>query len=138
MKELKKFDAETCLFDSMRGHVANSLLIHKLAQDYGWSKPQQYDPEEDDFNEVTDEALEWLNHHAVAEGFYIAFHDGDVMVLAEKNEEQLVDMRCNRCEAAMINGVYCHETGCPNIGKEKIDGEWVATCSNHDDEKNED
>lgn len=22
--------------------------------------------------------------------------------------------RCNQCEAAMINGVFCHETGCPN------------------------
>ncbi len=23
--------------------------------------------------------------------------------------------RCDRCEALMINGVFCHETGCPNI-----------------------
>ncbi len=22
--------------------------------------------------------------------------------------------RCDQCEAAMINGVFCHETGCPN------------------------
>ena len=22
--------------------------------------------------------------------------------------------RCDQCEAAMINGLYCHETGCPN------------------------
>lgn len=21
---------------------------------------------------------------------------------------------CNQCEALMINGVYCHEIGCPN------------------------
>jgi hypothetical protein len=21
---------------------------------------------------------------------------------------------CNQCEALMINGIYCHETGCPN------------------------
>jgi hypothetical protein len=34
-------------------------------------------------------------------------------------------MRCNQCEAAMINGVFCHETGCPNINKRFIDGEWV-------------
>jgi hypothetical protein len=25
----------------------------------------------------------------------------------------------------MINGVYCHETGCPNAHKIKVDGEWV-------------
>ena len=23
-------------------------------------------------------------------------------------------MRCNQCEALMINGRFCHETGCPN------------------------
>jgi hypothetical protein len=25
--------------------------------------------------------------------------------------------RCDSCEALMINGVYCHETGCPKAGK---------------------
>ena len=25
--------------------------------------------------------------------------------------------RCNSCEALMINGVYCHETGCPDAWK---------------------
>jgi hypothetical protein len=30
-------------------------------------------------------------------------------------------MRCDQCEAAMINGVFCHETGCPNSRKT-----WVA------------
>jgi len=23
-------------------------------------------------------------------------------------------MKCNQCNAIMINGVFCHETGCPN------------------------
>jgi hypothetical protein len=23
-------------------------------------------------------------------------------------------MRCDNCEALMINGLFCHETGCPN------------------------
>jgi hypothetical protein len=36
------------------------------------------------------------------------------------------DMRCDQCCAAMINGVYCHETGCPNTHKVKVDGEWIA------------
>mgnify|MGYP001615430179 CR=1 FL=1 len=34
------------------------------------------------------------------------------------------DYSCDQCEACMINGYYCHETGCPNIGKVKIDGDW--------------
>lgn len=34
-------------------------------------------------------------------------------------------MNCNQCEALMINGVYCHETGCPNAGA-RFDGEdWI-------------
>ena len=34
-------------------------------------------------------------------------------------------MKCNQCEAAMINGVFCHEMGCPNTHAHYIDGEWV-------------
>ena len=26
-------------------------------------------------------------------------------------------MKCNQCEALMINGIFCHETGCPNTHK---------------------
>lgn len=29
-------------------------------------------------------------------------------------------MRCDSCEVAMINGIRCHETGCPNAWKEMI------------------
>jgi hypothetical protein len=35
---------------------------------------------------------------------------------------------CDQCQAAMINGVFCHETGCPNQGKVFEDGEWVKYC----------
>jgi len=34
-------------------------------------------------------------------------------------------MRCDQCEAAMINGVFCHERGCPNAGSRWAAGEWV-------------
>jgi hypothetical protein len=36
--------------------------------------------------------------------------------------------RCNQCEAAMINGLFCHETGCPNAGKryDAASDEWIA------------
>ncbi len=27
---------------------------------------------------------------------------------------------CDQCNAAMINNVYCHETGCPNSNKEPV------------------
>jgi hypothetical protein len=36
-------------------------------------------------------------------------------------------MRCDQCEALMINGVFCHETGCPNTKKRYLAEEdaWV-------------
>jgi len=36
-------------------------------------------------------------------------------------------MKCNQCEWARINGVFCHETGCPNEKKkwDKLEKEWV-------------
>ena len=38
--------------------------------------------------------------------------------------------RCGQCEALYINGLFCHEHGCPNEQKRWIDGEWVKfiTC----------
>jgi len=35
--------------------------------------------------------------------------------------------RCDQCEAAMINGIFCHETGCPNTHARYDDGEWIKT-----------
>lgn len=43
------------------------------------------------------------------------------------------DARCDQCEAMMINGIYCHETGCPNTHKVKIDGEWIEPESDNED-----
>jgi len=35
-------------------------------------------------------------------------------------------MRCDQCEAVVINGVFCHEIGCPNMRKVYRDGEWIS------------
>jgi len=36
-------------------------------------------------------------------------------------------MRCDQCEALMINGVFCHETGCPNTRAryDTFEKEWI-------------
>lgn len=34
-------------------------------------------------------------------------------------------MKCNQCDSMYINGLFCHETGCPNKDKVYVDGEWV-------------
>ena len=38
-------------------------------------------------------------------------------------------LSCNQCQMLSINGVACHETGCPNSRKRYIDGEWVSVRS---------
>jgi hypothetical protein len=42
--------------------------------------------------------------------------------------------KCNQCDSMTINGVYCHETGCPNMGKTWIEdeGQWVSFIPCHD------
>lgn len=45
---------------------------------------------------------------------------------AAKAKKQM-RVRCNQCEAVIINGLYCHETGCPNA-KARYDMEsdtWI-------------
>jgi hypothetical protein len=42
-------------------------------------------------------------------------------------------MKCDQCQWARINGVFCHEIGCPNSGKKWMgDRGWVRVveCSN--------
>lgn len=34
-------------------------------------------------------------------------------------------MHCDQCQAAMINGVFCHETGCKNSRKVYRYGAWI-------------
>jgi len=36
-----------------------------------------------------------------------------------RTEDGRIVLRCSQCEACFINGVPCHETGCPNRKKER-------------------
>jgi hypothetical protein len=38
-------------------------------------------------------------------------------------------MNCDQCEALMIQGVYCHETGCPNQHKRYLYGAWIRVVA---------
>ena len=35
-------------------------------------------------------------------------------------------LRCNSCEALMINGVFCHETGCPESWRGVRECPWCG------------
>lgn len=46
-------------------------------------------------------------------------------------------MKCNQCDSLYINGVFCHETGCPNTNKvyNKEEGEWETPEAEYDEEE---
>lgn len=67
-------------------------------------------------------------------GLACEVEDCTIVILVEGEEEELPDMSCNQCEALMINGIYCHETGCPNANKVKVDGEWVTPEDDNEDD----
>lgn len=45
-------------------------------------------------------------------------------------------MKCNQCDSAYINGVFCHEHGCPNRNKiwDNEEGEWINPKQDEEDE----
>lgn len=45
---------------------------------------------------------------------------------SEDDDNDSEDLTCDQCNAAMIQGVYCHEVGCPNKHKVKIAGKWTT------------
>lgn len=49
------------------------------------------------------------------------------MTLRQRTSQEGTTMNCDQCAAAMINGTFCHETGCPNERKVWIPEEeqWV-------------
>src|SRR5947208_3030165 len=52
--------------------------------------------------------------------------DIDAQIIA-LNAHLLPRMHCDSCEMLSINGVACHETGCPNSGAryDRESGEWI-------------
>jgi hypothetical protein len=46
-------------------------------------------------------------------------------------------MDCDQCVAVMVNGVYCHEHGCPNIQKSVVEDflDGMVTCYEQRDER---
>ena len=52
------------------------------------------------------------------DGVYFGAHEGDGADFGfwtdEDPDEDIATGKCNQCDSATINGVYCHEQGCPN------------------------
>jgi len=51
----------------------------------------------------------------------------DYMSLTSYGAELLAERTCDQCELLYINGVKCHETGCPNAWREPRECAWCGT-----------
>ena len=43
-----------------------------------------------------------------------------------------IKKHCDQCNALVINGIFCHEHGCPNERKTWNDGEWIRFVECYD------
>ena len=83
---------------------------------------------------TTDDACRYWSNEL---GWVSMMSDADEFTEQEKAELRLpmggqwidapLPVRCDQCQLLMINGVCCHETGCPNMGArwDKENGEWI-------------
>ena len=85
------------------------------------------------YTDILGWALEQVDWYEIAENMLQDVEEDD-----ETEEDDDLDangnenMHCNQCEATMIQGVYCHETGCSNTHKVKRNDEWVIEASEYD------
>jgi hypothetical protein len=84
---------------------ANAINILKSTIEYVSSRPFDHEAAQQDALDILNQAIEDL-------------FEGD---------EDSIAIRCNQCVALMIQGVFCHETGCPNTNSrfDAETGEWI-------------
>jgi hypothetical protein len=59
--------------------------------------------------------------------------ESEALADAQENaDDESDDASCDSCAACMVNGTYCHETGCRNARKVKVDGCWITPDSDDD------
>lgn len=56
---------------------------------------------------------------------HVYLNDANLTKFLPTPPAEVVRMRCDSCEALMIQGVFCHESGCPNTSA-RYDAETVA------------
>ena len=68
----------------------------------------------------------YVDYYATKEELETAWSDV-VKDFAEYEEENRDVVTCDQCQMLSINGVACHETGCPNMGArwDAESGEWI-------------
>jgi len=116
-----KENATGRLADDLKSEIEDQSPIASDASTYadilGWALDQV------DWHEIAENMLADVE---VEEDDEEAEEDDDLDANGNEN------MHCNQCEATMIQGVYCHETGCSNTHKVKRNDEWVIEASEYD------
>jgi hypothetical protein len=72
-----------CYFDSARG-IYIGEAVQNMAIGYGWSEKNFLSVNSTFYDEVTDEAIGWLNGNVAPEGTYFDFHDGEFFLMEEE------------------------------------------------------
>jgi hypothetical protein len=76
----------------------------------------------DPFESLLTNALQSVNFRELAKDF---IEEAEKEWQEEENNKR-PDLSCDQCTLLILNGIPCHELGCPNKGKVKRDGEWIA------------
>lgn len=91
--------------------------------DQTWEESEEYDCVLDDPRQFLTDSREYLRENSgqfphVVEAYHVL--ESAIDSLPER-------LACDQCEMLSINGVPCHETGCPNMGArwDSESGEWV-------------
>lgn len=135
--------SQGCWLDSHRGQYIGEAVI-AAAVTFGFEADEEQSSVDcEHYHEEWERAENYLNANIVPEGYNFSSNDnGDWGLWQNEETEEQPDWlpgetleernirfngpRCDQCAAARINGVFCHEHGCPNQNKlwDIIDQTW--------------
>lgn len=125
IEEAKNDSYDVCTINNMRNRAIR-ILSNRLEANHEEGTPVLSN---NIYSDLLTYSLSRVDWREIAESLITDAEDDDENLWEDEDEdeeEKTEDTSCDSCQAAMIQGIYCHETGCPNTHKVKVDGEWVT------------